>query len=426
MKKKVFVSAPALSRSGYGVHARTVLRALRTREEVFDIFLHNLNWGSSSWISDDNEERCWIDELILKTVRHRENGGTFDISLQVTIPNEWQLIAPINVGITAGIETTKVSPEWIEKANMMDKIIVVSNHAKNVYENTFYEATNEQTGEKISNFSCTTPVDVVGYPVQKSHPESLGLQLDYDFNFLTVAQMGPRKNIANTIKWFVEEFYDQEVGLVAKLNIAKDSIIDRYYTERQLTSLLAEYKDRKCKIYLLHGDLTDGQMTSLYKNEKIKALVTLSHGEGFGLPIFEAAYNGLPVMAPDYSGHLDFLYMPVRDKNKNRVVNKAMFSKIAYAMAPVQKEAVWPGVVQEDSMWCYPEQGKYKMRLREMYKDYSRFSSQAKKLKKWICTTFTEDNQYKKYVDCVLDVSPELQVEEWLNNLDDQLEVHEK
>jgi|10_taG_2_1085330.scaffolds.fasta_scaffold05438_1 glycosyltransferase involved in cell wall biosynthesis len=428
MKKKIFVVAPALSRSGYGVHARTVLRALRTREDEFDIYLHNLNWGSSSWIYQDDEERRWVDELLLKTVKHQQNGGTFDASIQVTIPNEWQLIAPINVGVTAGIETTKVSPQWIEKANMMDRIIVVSNHAKYVYENTIYafQGNNEGSSEHpVTEHKCTTPIDVVGYPVLQHDPEELDLELDYDFNFLVVAQWGPRKNVPNTIKWFVEEFHDQEIGLVLKINIGKDSIIDRFHTNRNIEAVLGEFPDRVCKIYLLHGDLTDGQMTSLYQNPKIKSLINLSHGEGFGLPIFEAAYNGMPVMAPDWSGHVDFLYTPVKDKKTNKVTNKAMFSKVPFTMQQVAKEAVWDGVVQEDSMWCYPEQGKFKMRLKEVVKDYGRFKSQATKLQKWICKTFTEKNQYKLYTDSFMESFPEHDVDEWFAELNHGIEVHE-
>ena len=50
----------------------------------------------------------------------------------------------------------------------------------------------------------------------------LDLSLDCDFNFLAVAQFGPRKNIPNTVKWFVEEFKDEKDGLVVKTNIAKN------------------------------------------------------------------------------------------------------------------------------------------------------------------------------------------------------------
>ena len=59
----------------------------------------------------------------------------YDMSLQVTIPNEWKKLAPINVGYTAGIEVNKISPHWVQPSNQMDKVIVVSNFAKKGFEN---------------------------------------------------------------------------------------------------------------------------------------------------------------------------------------------------------------------------------------------------------------------------------------------------
>ena len=134
--KKILVKAPALSRSGYGEQTRFALRALRSVEDKLDIYIINIPWGGTGFINYYDEERAWIDQLILKTGQYVQAGGQFDISLQVTIPNEFAQLAPINVGYTAGIETTKIAPQWIEKGNTMNKILVVSNHSKSVYENT--------------------------------------------------------------------------------------------------------------------------------------------------------------------------------------------------------------------------------------------------------------------------------------------------
>ena len=68
MRTKILVVAPLLTRSGYGEHSRCVLRALRTQENKFDIYVNPINWGKCGWIYDDNEERRWIDNLIQKTV----------------------------------------------------------------------------------------------------------------------------------------------------------------------------------------------------------------------------------------------------------------------------------------------------------------------------------------------------------------------
>jgi glycosyltransferase involved in cell wall biosynthesis len=394
--KKIIVRAPILSRSGYGEHARFVLRALRMYEDVFDVHALNINWGKTGWLWEDSEERRWIDKIIEKTQHYINGGGTFDMSVQVTIPNEWEKLAPVNIGITAGIETTKVSPQWIEKSLLMDKIITISEHSRQTYENTSVPAQNTKTGEMIEDFRTKTPFEVVHYPVRDYEPAEVDLDLDYDFNFLTIAQISPRKNIHNTIKWFVEEFKEVEVGLVVKLNILCNSRQDRIETEKALTYLLNENKDRKCKVYLIHGSMTDSEVAALYQHPKIKSYISLAHGEGFGLPIFEAAYNGLPVIAPDWSGHVDFLYKPVKDKRTGKEKMKAHFAKVEYTLQPIQREVVWEGVLIEGSMWCYAKEQSYKHRLREVYKDYNRFKSQAKKLNTWIRKNFEYEQQHYK------------------------------
>jgi len=108
VKKKVLLKGPLLTRSGYGEQARFALRALRSREDVCEIFLQPITWGACSWLSSQDEERKWIDATIEKTIGYIQQGGQFDISVQVTIPNEWEKLAPHNVGYTAGIETTQV------------------------------------------------------------------------------------------------------------------------------------------------------------------------------------------------------------------------------------------------------------------------------------------------------------------------------
>ena len=117
--KKVLLSAPILTRSGYGEHARFVFQSLKTNPDI-DLYVMPLNWGQSNWVYEDTEERLEIDGYIQKAA---QSDGNFDISIQVTIPNEWVNAAPINVGVCAGIETDKVSMAWLKKANEMDKVI---------------------------------------------------------------------------------------------------------------------------------------------------------------------------------------------------------------------------------------------------------------------------------------------------------------
>jgi len=391
MKKKILLKGPLLTRSGYGEQARFALRSLKSREDIFDIFIQPLQWGKTSWSIENNDERAWIDRTIEKTIHHIKNGGEFDISVQVTIPNEFEKLAQRNIGYTAGIETTKVAHEWLLKTNEMDKVIVVSSHSKNVLTNSVYQAINQNTGQSVE-LKATTPVEVVNYPVKTydSLPE-INLDVDTDFNFLSVAQFGTRKNLLNTIKWFVEEFRNDDVGLILKTNIAKNCLMDREILTAQLKELVSELGEKKCKLYLLHGDMSDEEMHALYKHPKVDAFLALPHGEGFGLPIFEAAYSGLPVVATGWSGQLDFL---VDEKGKSQFYN------VAFDLQPVQKEVIWDGVIVQDSMWAYPREQSAREQMRLCYKNVKAGivvwdSSQ-------LSERFSADKMYSKFVENVI------------------------
>jgi len=402
MKKKVLLVGPILTQSGYGEHARFVYRSLREYEDEFEIFIQPINWGQTSWLWEDDSERHEIDNIIGKTLEHVRQGGQYDIALLVTIPNEWEKYraAPINVGITAGIETSKVSAAWLDAANrFVDKIIVVSEFSKNIFEQTVYNGADPNQQPVV--LKLETPIDVVNYPVKNYSKVNLGLKFEYDFNFLVVAQWGPRKNIENTVRWFVEEFIDQKVGLVLKVNQKNNSIMDQLQVERELKNLLGDYPQRKCKIHLLHGFMNNDEIHSLYVHPKIKVLLSLTHGEGFGLPIFEAAYSGMPVVSHDWGGQTDFLYMDVKNK-KGKIKKRGMYTKVDIDLLPIQKEVVWENVLEAHSQWAYPKQGNVKIKLREVYKNYKFKKSAAKKLQKHIVKEFAEQKMYNQMAKAII------------------------
>ncbi len=412
MTKKILLKGPLLSRSGYGEQSRFALRSLRSRPELFDIYIINTPWGSTGQIAGASEEKRFINFCAMKTAQHVQTGGTFDISVQVTIPNEFEKIAPVNIGYTAGIETTKIAPVWIQKINeMVDKVIVVSNHSKKVLEQTTYDM-KDQHGNDVPGWGVQVPVESVNYPVRASEAEEIELNLETDNNFLVISQWGPRKNLENTIKWFVEKFKDDDtVGLVLKTNVARDSITDREFTVKRLETFLNTVPDRKCKVYLVHGDLTPGQLTTLYTHPTMKALINIGHGEGYGLPLFEAAYNGLLLITATWSGQLDFITKPnKKGKNVPRV------AAVDYDIKPVQKEAVWPGVVQEDSMWAFARESSYKRVLGEVLEKEVHYTKEAETLKNHILENFTEEKIYSEFVDAIY--NPTEEEAEWAEALD--------
>ena len=402
--KKILVKGPAASMSGYGEHTRLILNALREDNDT-DLYLMNIKWGQTGNLTKDTEEKRWIEKLMLKTNEYFQNNKEaiqsntpiFDISVQVTIPNEWEKIAKRNIGITAGIEVDRITHQWIEKSQLVDKIIVPSHFAKQGFDKTVYEMINNKTGEKVE-VRCQKDVEVIPYPVKDL---SVSSTFDKNFfdkiktqkNFLAIAQWSPRKDLETSIRGFLEEFHDEEVGLIIKTNITNNSVIDRNLAKEKLDNLISEFPSRKCTVYLLHGNLDRTEMNSLYTNEKVLALVSTTHGEGYGLPLFEAAYNGLPVIAPRWSGHVDFLSMSHSGKEKYC----ALAPK--YSLAKVAPEVVWDGVIKDDSQWCYVDKDSYKESLRKVLSsNYGAYKKRSKKLSENIRNTHSKENVYKKII----------------------------
>jgi hypothetical protein len=367
--KKILVSGPLLSLSGYGKMCRLAVESLQQHQDKFDIYVNLTTWGQTGFQFKRDEYFHLIQEFRVKTEQYIKAGGQFDVSLQITIPNEWKRMAPINIGYTAGIETHVMSPAWLEPCNMMDKIVTISEFAKNVIVTTVF---GDQQGNQ---HHVHTPVEVVHFPLEQTEAAKGTFQFPSDFNFLTVNQWGPRKNMEFLVRAFVDEFRNEDVGLVIKTNAANDSIMDRSDVERRLKELLDTCGTKKCRVHLVHGRLSENEMAGLYRNDKVKAFVTATHGEGFGIPIFEAVAAELPVVATDWSGHLDFLTMP-DEQGKD----KKMFAKVDFELKQIDPSHVWPGVMEAQSGWAFPTVGSLRSRMREVYKDQGRFNSWAKKL----------------------------------------------
>ena len=420
-KRKILLKGPVLTQSGYGEQTRFAMRSIRSREDLFDIYILPTVWGTTGWSREHNEERNWIDQKIQQTIPYIQSGGTFDYSLQSLIPNEFEKIAKVNLGYTAGVETTRVHHNWILKPNQaVNKIITTSNHTRDTLVNTEYTGTDQNTNQQVT-IKMNIPVKTVNYCVkQYENIPSLELNLTHDFNFLCVAQWGPRKNIENTIKWFIEEFRNDDVGLIVKSNIARNCVMDRHHTLKRIEAMSNMMGDRKCSIHLLHGDFQDDEMIGLYKHDKIKAFVSLTHGEGFGLPIFEAAYSGLPVVATAWSGQLDFL---VSETGEN------LFYPVSYDLANVPAEVVWDGIILAESMWANPREFSAKKQMRKVYETIKNPDEMPDLvLANDLHERFAPEKMYKKFVDEILEFEnllEPLQNSDWMNDITSIIKEYE-
>jgi glycosyltransferase involved in cell wall biosynthesis len=342
---KVVVRAPLLSISGYGQHSRQVFEAVKQIPNV-EIFTQIVQWGNTSWLINTESENGLVGEIMRKS---SDLQSGFDVSFQVQLPDEWSdQLAKINVGVTAAVETDICNPSWIDGCNKMSAIIVPSKFTKGVL---------EKTGK------VNPPIYVVPewfMPEITDTASEIDLELRTPFNFLIVSQMTAassavdRKNIIDTIKWICETFEnDKDVGLIIKTNSGRGTTIDKQITAATLQNVIKQVRSSSnMPVYLLHGNMTNEEISSLYRHPKVKALVSLTRGEGYGLPLLEAAASGLPVIATDWSAHTEFL-------------NVGKWGKIEYSLIPIADERVDGRIFVKGSRWAQPSETNFKKKIKK-------------------------------------------------------------
>lgn len=390
-KKKVLVRAPVLTVSGYGVHSRQVFEWAISRPD-FDVDVQALPWGVTPWLINPEDKNGLVSEIMKRTIG-KETKQKYDITFQVQLPSEWDPnLGRFNVGITAAVETDICNPEWISACNKMNAVIVPSTHTERVLRGS---------GETLK-----VPVFVVP---ESFHPEiaednlsadaQIKLDLGTKFNFLVFGQLtgnnpeNDRKNLFYTVKWICEEFKnDQDVGLIIKTNSGRSTKIDKLMTERLLNELITQVRssNKFPKTYFLHGNMTEQEVASLYRHESVKALVSLTRGEGFGLPLLEAAASGLPVIATGWSGHTDFLGL-------------GKYITIDPILSPVHSSRIDGNIFVKGSRWANVDEFEVKSKLRKFYNKPAAPTQWAKELSGIIREKYSID-AVKKYFDEVIGV----------------------
>ena len=321
MKPLCVVSCPIDTFSGYGARSRDFVKVLiQSKDSEWDIKIMPQMWGECPWnfLSQD-------DPLRQRFIQGLDRNNQPDIWIQITIPSEFAPVGKFNIGVTAGIETTVFPAEFINGMNKMNLNLVSSEHSKEVALKTRWTK-NDQNNNSIGELSLTQPIDVLfeGLDLNKYYkkPQNSGLLKDIkeDFCFLYTGHwlqgiMGEdRKDTATLIKTFLDTFKGsgkKKPALILKTNRVNYSLLDRESVIKDINRIRdrEEFKGYNLpNIYLLHGEMTDDEMNQLNNDNKIKAFVSFTKGEGYGRPLAEAAITGKPVIVSNWSGHVDFIH----------------------------------------------------------------------------------------------------------------------
>lgn len=380
MNKPLCILQSALfTRSGYGEWSLAMAKSL-LRYGKLDLKIVPTRWGgcpSKTSLSDmETPEDIELFNRILRQPLQKQP----EVFIQMTIPNEYQAPAKVNIGMTAGIETTVPPGEWIEGMNRMTANFVLSNFVKDVFQKTVLTKQNPNgTKEEIK---LKKPIEVVNWgadtSIYKKTDEkcpTLDSELSAvkeDFCFLFVGQwthsnglFSDRKDIGMLIKTFCEAFANQKnkPALILKTSGVAFSQVDKHECLRRINAIKATVQGDLPNVYLLHGELSDVEMNALFNHEKVKCHVSFTHGEGYGHPLLLASLSGKPIMASDWSGHLDFL-------------NRDNSYLLPGEIKPVRGDSVNQWIIRESS-WFHVNYEKAKEKLRGMVTNYDKLTEKA-------------------------------------------------
>lgn len=410
MKPLVLVTAPVKTRSGYGNHSRDICRALIELDK-YDVKINPVRWGNTPMnaLEEGNPKHDILKSHLLPSPNLEKQP---DVHLHLVIPSEFQPIGRKNIGMSAGMESTIPIPQWVEGVNRMDETIFVSEFAKAVFEQAEFNIDENKQTLKVQKPMGVLfeGVDTDVYKETKTFNKTIEhafKPIEEDFCYLftghwlggTIGQ--DRKDVGMLIKVFMETFKNtrNQPALILKTSGADFSILDRedilkkiYYIKKGVVG------SKLPNVYLIHGDFTDEEMNQMYNHPKVKAHITFTHGEGFGRPLLEAAQSGKPVVAPGWSGHVDFLhknYAQLLPGSLTRVPMNAFPKDMAFD--------------SPENKWITVNYNVASSVLNEIHNNYSKYQVKGKQLQSYTRKQFSYEamkRKLEKIIDPIVESVP--------------------
>jgi len=393
MSKPLFViSAPFDTYSGYGARSRDVIKSI-IKSGKYEVKLLSQKWGATPWnfVQDHFDKWGFLTEHLLNP---EEKNRQPDVWMQITVPNEFQPIGKFNIGMTAGMETTLVDASWVEGINRMDLNFVSSEHAKNSFLESQYQ--KQEQGKIVGVVSVQKPIEVIfegadlDVYFQDNKPCLIDFNIPEQFAYLFVGHWmqgdigEDRKNVGLLIKAFLETFKNTKnaPALILKTSGAGASAVDREQILNRYYQIRKTVKGTLPNVYILHGEFTDEEMNSLYNHSKVKAMVSLTKGEGFGRPLLEFSLSKKPIIVSGWSGHLDFL--------------KPEFTVfVGGELKNVHPSAVVPNMILPESQWFNPNHGDVGGKLKDVWKNYKQYVDLGKRQAHYSKTNFSWEKMHE-------------------------------
>jgi glycosyltransferase involved in cell wall biosynthesis len=164
-------------------------------------------------------------------------------------------------------------------------------------------------------------------------------------------------------------------------HMEKDRILDKL---DQIYKMVRDegFNGKLPSVYLLNGELDETEMNTLYNHPKVKAMVNFSHGEGYNLSLSEFAVTGKPIIASNYSGHLDFL-------------NPEFCILLPGQLIPIDQSAANEWIPKEGQWFAINYQYAGKV-ISHVYENYEKHLEKSRKLPKFVRDNFSLDKMTER------------------------------
>ena len=418
MNKPLLVySSSILTQSGYGAKSRAIAKALiKTQGEKYEIQFIPQRWGNCSWFKESE-----IDPEIVKRLNKTgQLSKQPDVWIMDTISSEFQRVGKYNIGICSGIETTICDVSWCEGNNRMDLVLTSSEHSKNVFLNSKFQKLDKNTNQVIENIVNKVTIEVLSESLDESVffkysnksdgklTHSLDETISENFAYLFVGHMihngrsamemlgHDRKNVFQLIKIFLETFKNKKTkpALILKTSGSNPSIQDREEVLKRIDEIRKTVKGDLPNIYLLHGDISDQEMNELYNHPKVKAMVSLTKGEGHGKPLMEYCATQKPIITTGWSGQLDFLKPEYTTLLPGKLTN-------------VHPNACVQGIILPESQWFSVDPIKAAEAMVDVFNNYKNYEVGAKRQAYFCKTNFSQEKMEQRLNDIFTKYVPE-------------------
>jgi len=345
--------------------------------EKYDVKILPQRWGNTPFgFIQAHPEWEFLAKHLLQTPQLPAQP---EIWMQITVPNEFQPVGKFNIGCTAGIETTIASAEWVEGCSRMNLILGSSEHTIKVLKESKFEKRDQQTNQVVGAVEWKGDSAVVfeGADVNTYKPVKSTFDLSNvkeDFAYLFVGhwmqgQLGEdRKNVGLLVKAFYETFKNKskKPALILKTSQVGSSYMDRDELIKKIKAIRGTVKSNNLpNIYLLHGEFTNEEMNQIYNHSKVKAMVNLTKGEGFGRPLLEFSLVNKPIITTNWSGHIDYL-------------NPEFVTLLPGELTNVHPSAA-NNMLLAESQWFSVDTGHVGHYLKDVFENYKGYAENAKR-----------------------------------------------